>query len=481
MADFHVPLIIRGEIIPDVDIEFGGRRAGATFTSADVRKHLGKLALSQPSALGDLYRLSFGEIADYLDELGQRLSFGNNAYLQEAYAMSVQTSGLSPEILKGIYQSLGQIFDRRVVYQTADKSIGIPYLEGWVETPLDTGGKAWTRAIGARAAHIVAGNIPTVGALSIMRNAIIRSDIIVKTPSNDPLTTAAVARTMIDMAPNHPITKHVSVAYWKGGDALVEEALYTPKNIDKIVAWGGLASVKHITKYIQPGIDLITLDPKLSATIIGKEAFESEATMREVAERAAIDIGHRNQEACHNARVIYVQTGTDAAGLKRANRFGQLLYDAIQILPAHISGPAVAPDPALAEEVGALKMSMGYYEVVGGGPEGAVIVSQIDEPVDFARLLTNRVANLVPFDSLETPIRSTNAYTQTVGIYPDSLRTELRDRLAFHGAQRLVSLGYAGRFANIGPHDGIEPLRRMCKWIVEEEYRCETEKLASRT
>jgi hypothetical protein len=44
-----------------------------------------------------------------------------------------------------------------------------------------------------------------------------------------------------------------------------------------------------------------------------------------------------------------------------------------------------------------------------------------------------------------------------------------------------VSLGYAGRFANIGPHDGIEPLRRMCKWIVEEEYRPETVALASRS
>jgi len=203
--------------------------------------------------------------------------------------------------------------------------------------------------------------------------------------------------------------------------------------------------------------------------------------MREVAGRAAVDVGHRNQEACHNARVVYIQTGTDKEGLKKANRFAQYLYDSIQALPPHISGPAVAPDPALAEEVNALKMSIGYYEVVGGGPTGAVIVSQMDEPVDFARLLGNRIANLVPFDSLETPIRSTNAYTQTIGIYPDSLRTELRDRLALHGAQRLVSLGYAGRFANIGPHDGIEPLRRMCKWIVDEEYRPESVALASMT
>ena len=480
MAKYHVPLIIRGKIIEDADLAFGGRRGGSSFTSADVRKYLDKLPLSTPSALSDLYTLTFEEIADYLEELSKRLSFDKNAYLQEAYELSAMTSGLSPEILKGIYQTLSHGFTRGVVYQTADKSIGIPYLEGWVGTKLDTGGTARTRAFGARAVHIIAGNIPTVAALSIMRNAIIRSDIIVKTPSNDPLTAAAVARTMVDMAPDHPITKHVSVAYWKGGDRQVEEVLYTPKNIDKIVAWGGHASITHIAKYIQPGIDLITLDPKLSSTIIGKEAFENDATMKTVAERAAVDVGHRNQEAGHNARVVYIQTGTDKEGLKKANRFGRLLYDSIQALPPHVSGPAVSPDPTLAEEVDALKMSVGYYEVVGGGPAGAVIISQMDEPVDFARLLGNRVANLVPFDSIETPIRSTNSYTQTIGVFPDSLRTELRDRLAFHGAQRLVSLGYAGRFANIGPHDGIEPLRRMCKWIVEEEYQPDKVPLVSR-
>jgi hypothetical protein len=481
MARFHVPLIIRGKVIEDADIEFGGRRTGSSFTSADVRKHMDKLPLSRPSDLADLYQLTFEDIAQYLEELGSRLSFENNIYMQEAYELSVATSGLSADILKVIYRTLGQGFSRSVVHQTAEQSIGIKYLEGWVETALETGGRAWTRAMGARAAHIIAGNIPTVAAMSIMRNAIIRSDIIVKTPSNDPLTAAAVARTMIDMAPDHPLTRHVSVAYWKGGDTKVEEVLYTPKNIDKIVAWGGLASITHIAKYIQPGIDLITLDPKLSSTIIGEQAFTDEATMRAVADRAAVDIGHRNQEACHNARVIYVQTGTDKGGLAKANQFGKYLYEAIQALPQHISGPAIAPDPVLAEEVNALQMSIGYYEVIGGGPAGAVIVSQIDEPVDFARLLTNRVANLVPFDSLETPIRSTNAYTQTVGIYPDSLRTQLRDRLAFHGAQRLVSLGYSGRFANIGPHDGIEPLRRMCKWIVEEEYDPAITPIASKT
>jgi len=67
------------------------------------------------------------------------------------------------------------------------------------------------------------------------------------------------------MAPDHPITRHVSVAYWKGGDTAVEEHLYDPRRIEKIIAWGGFAGIKHLTQYLQPGLDLITLDPKHSA------------------------------------------------------------------------------------------------------------------------------------------------------------------------------------------------------------------------
>ena len=65
-------------------------------------------------------------------------------------------------------------------------------------------------------------------------------------------------------------------------------------------------------------------------------------------------------------------------------------------------------------------------------------------------------------------LRNWYAYTQTVGIYPDSLKEHVRDELPLFGAQRLVSLGYACSVTAVGPQDAIEPMRRMCKWIVDE-------------
>ena len=467
---FAVPLIIRGRVIDSDEVRHGGRGSKVTFTSADVGRYAGQLALASPSALDDLYRLRFEEILDFLEALGERLTLEKNPWIQQAFELSSRTSGLSRPILQTMYESMGHSLRRDTLREVTEHAIGIDYLEGWVERPLAGGLISRTRAFGARCVHIVAGNAPGTSVLTIARNAITRGDAIIKTPSNDPLTAAAIARTMIDMAPDHPLTRHLSVAYWKGGDTTLEEQLYHPRHIEKIVAWGGMASIKHVARYIQPGIELVALDPKLSSTLIGAEAFADENTLAFAARALALDGGGLNQEACSNARVVWVQSGTDPEGLARLNRFGELVYDAIQQLPTTTSGPAVRLDAALKDEMEALQLAGDeWYRVIGGGAGGAIIVSQMDEPVDFAPLLTNRVLNLVPTDELDTPVRAVTSYTQTIGIYPESLKRKLRDRLAIHGAQRLVSLGHALAMPNHGIQDAIEPWRRMCRWVVEEE------------
>jgi Acyl-CoA reductase (LuxC) len=231
-----------------------------------------------------------------------------------------------------------------------------------------------------------------------------------------------------------------------------------------------LASVKHVTRYIQPGLELLALDPKRSATIIGAEAFKDDATMREVAQRAAVDIGVANQEGCANARVIYALSGTDDVGLANANRLGAMIYEELMALPSFVSTPPIYPNRDLFEHLESSRMTEDFYRVIGGQQkEGAIVVSQFDEPVDYSPMLSGRVANIVPVESIDKVTAAVNAYTQTIGIYPESLKHELRDILPLFGAQRLTSLGYACSVAIAMPQDAIEPIRRMCKWIVDEE------------
>ncbi|MET0377938.1 MAG: acyl-CoA reductase, partial [Spongiibacteraceae bacterium] len=224
---------------------------------------------------------------------------------------------------------------------------------------------------------------------------------------------------------------------------------------------------------IQPGLELISLDPKRSSSIVGVEAFANEKNMRDAARRIAADIGSANQNGCVNARVIYCMSGTDDAGVERLKKLGQYTYDALMNLPVTVSTrPKGGIKGELADHLETLLLDDEFYEVNGGQDnEGAIVVSKLPTPVEFAELLNDRVGNLVPVDDLDSIIKNFDAYTQSVGIYPDSLLLELRDRIPLYGVQRIVSLGYTGNgginFAQ--PQDSVEIFRRMLKWIVNEE------------
>ena len=470
MIAYTVPLFLRGRLITDDLVPFDNRKGASQFQAPDMTKYVAQVPLASPAEMTDLYELSFGEILDVLEALGDALDFDSNTHLQDAYEAALLANVLPAEMMQNSYRLLRPLFSRDNVTEIADSQVGLDYLNGWVPHALRDGRELRVRAFGSRVLHIPAGNGGLVSAVTILRSVITRSDVIVKAPSNDPLTAIAIARTLADVAPGHPITKHLVVGYWKGGDLAVEEHLYQPHHIEKIVAWGGLASVKHVTRYIQPGLELIALDPKRSATIIGHEAFDDEPTMREVARRTAIDIGVANQEGCANARVIYVVSGTDAPGLANANRLGELIYQELVSLPAVVSTPPRYPSRELFDHLESSRMAEDFYRVIGGERrEGAIVVSQFDEAVDYSPMLCGRVANIVPVDSIDKVTAAVNAYTQTIGIYPESLKRQLRDTLPLFGAQRLTSLGYACSVAVAMPQDAIEPIRRMCKWIVDEE------------
>jgi hypothetical protein len=462
--------VIRGKVYDSDLVEFGGRGGDISFYAPDPHKLIDKLPVGSPSKLDDLYQLKLDDILDYLEELGKLLELSKNAYMQEACELSYLTAPITPQIVRGFYTHMPAMFNRARIRRWCDLSVGIPYLEGWVDTPIN-GSVISVRAYGARGLHIVAGNGPVIGALTLIRSAVTRSDTIIKVPSNDPFTTAAIARTMCDFAPDHPVTKHLAVAYWRGGDEAFEKKLYQPHNIEKIVAWGGLASVKHVTQYIQPGLELISLDPKRSASVVGADALKNEALLREAALRIAADVGAVNQTACSSCRVVYVMSGTDQAGIDRLSRLGKLVYEGMMELPADLSTKPKKYDPQLKANIDALRLDDDWYEVIGGRDgEGAVIVSHAAEPVNFVESLADRTVNLVPVDTLDEILGAVDSYTQTVGVFPDSLMPLVRHKMALHGGQRFVSLGYAFNGPGlVGPQDGIEPLRRMCKWIVAEQ------------
>jgi hypothetical protein len=471
----EVPIIARGQIIaPGADaIEFKGR-GGATFRTPDPHRHVNDLVLGNPARLQDLTDTPVRDIVDFLVEVGKRLRLDDNPYLQDSFELALQAGGLAEPILRGVYEELPYMFVGERMLGLAE-SVGIAYLDGWVanRAPFDN---VSIRAVGTRQLHITAGNVPVVAALTIVRAALSKSDCLIKSPSNDPLTANAIARTLIEVDADHPVTKHLAVAYWKGGDEYMDSQIVRTSRIDKITAWGGMSSVKHIQKFLTPGIDLTALNPKYSMSIVGKEALDNDAIMEEAAIGLATLSGFYNQSACANTRLIYVESDTDDASLDKVVQLGRKIVAAYQALPERISTPAAKANAELDAEMDAISLEEEFYHVEGDTVNGGVVVSRFPDRIDFYDQLNNRVVNLVPVANLLDVLKWCDDTTQTVGVFPETIRQRLRDPLALAGVQRLVSLQGGDAMAvfhgihNLPPgvpHDGIEPMRRNVRWVID--------------
>jgi Acyl-CoA reductase (LuxC) len=472
-----IPIIARGRVInlgADDVVEFRGR-GGADFRSPDPHKHIHDLVLGNTALLADLNNTKVSHIVDFLAELGKRLRLDDNVYLQQSFALALRAGGLVEPILRGVYDGMVHMFEPRSLTAQVDETIGIEYLDGWVPSK-GAYSNVRVRAIGTRQLHITAGNVPVVAALTIIRAALTKSDCLIKSPSNDPLTANAIARTMIELDASHPVTKHLAVAYWKGGDEVMDSQIVRTSRIDKITAWGGASSVKHIQRFLTPGIDLTALNPKYSMSLIGKEALQSRGSMEEAAIGIAVISGFYNQTACANTRIVYVESEADDESLERVAELGRKIVAAYQTLPPAISTPAEAPNKELEAEMAAVALEEDFYSVGGNTLSGGFVVSRFPDRVEFFDKLSNRVVNLVPVPDLLEVVKWCDDTTQTVGIYPEVIRDRLLDAFALAGVQRMVALRGADPmkiFQDMHtlppgmPHDGIEPMRRNVRWVID--------------
>ena len=304
--------------------------------------------------------------------------------------------------------------------------------------------------------------IPGVAVKSVAQGAMVKAVNLFKMSSADPFTMVAILRTMADIDPDHPIVKSMSAVYWRGGDDKVERTLYRPQYFDKIVAWGGGDAINNVIKYLGPGFQLVSFDPKTSISMVGKEAFASDETLDLAADLASADVMVLNQEACVASRFVYVE-GAQAD----VDRFCARLHKRIAERAA-VSGDVRPLDMDLREQVESLMLLDDDYGV-WGKTDGKGLVIRSEEPVDFHPI--NKTANVVQVDRLDDAMKWVNVATQTVGFYPFDRMADYRDRLASGGAQRIVHLGEAGPSTIGNPHDAMYPLHRFVHWMAHEDGR----------
>ena len=408
---------------------------------------------------GPAFDVPIDEVIDFLEATGEALASPGNPHLDAAVEAMVALTDVPKAVLRTAYDSLAFHFGRARLEFQVEQELGGGRIDGWAPVATPDGKPAKVRAFPPRAVHVLAGNAPGVASMSIARAALTKGVHLFKLPSNDLFSAPAILRTMVDLDPTHPVVRSFSVAYWKGGDEAVETVLYRPQFFDKLVAWGGEGSIRHALRYVGPGFELVSFDPKVSISLIGREAFESDQRLEEAAALGAADATIMNGEACSASRFQYVE-GT----LEQVDAYCAALAAELTVDRALSSGVA-SLSAADRDEIEVLRDMAPVYAVFGR-TDGTGVVIRSDDRVDFHP--TGKTVNVIPVDSLADAVREANVATQTVGVYPGTRKAEVRDALASAGVQRVVTLGAAGGMVLGLPQDALYPLHRMMRWVTDE-------------
>jgi hypothetical protein len=452
-----VPHMIKGDVVFGEDVRWDAAD-GAPFSTPALDLNALVWTRTQPLPAS---QVPVAEIIELLVATGAHMRDDPEGYLAESLEHLVRTSPYERRILESSYAELGSIFTAERLWTLVNNELGGPAaVDSWRPLEGSEGRRGYVRAVPTRVLHVLAGNGPGVAAKTIAWAALTKGAHLLKMPSNDLFSASAILRSMAAVAPDHPSVRSFSAVYWRGGDASVENVLIRPQFFDKIVAWGGDAAVRNAAKYLGPGLELIAFDPKNSISMIGREVFASEDTLAAAAALAASDSAMMNQEACTAPRFHFVE-----GDAQDVDRYCALLLQELRQERALTSARVNPPPAGLLAEIEALATIGGPYRVFGNG-DGTGLVVRSDEPVDF--FPSNKTVNVVCMSSLLDAIAYVNVSTQTVCMFPDARKVELRDALASAGVQRVVPLGKSAPMIGGFPHDGFYPMQRLVRWVNDE-------------
>ncbi|MGW5382536.1 acyl-CoA reductase [Nocardia sp. NPDC003963] len=452
------PFFLRGEVVEGAAAVHRSRDLGVSFATPEI----GLDRVVPPrSVVPPLLDVPLDDIVAFLVEAGRRIRDPRNPFLRDCIDRMSTTHPLPRALLEAQVMGAAAYLDERVLHAVVEQNFPAPEaLDGWIPKRDFLGRRSFIRAFPPRLIHVLPGNSPGQAVKSIAQGALVKAINLFKMSSSDPFTTVAILRTMADIDPDHPVVRSMSAIYWRGGDAAVERVLFRPQYFDKIVAWGGGDAIDNVVKYLGPGLQLVSFDPKTSISMVGREAFDSAARLEHIAGLAAEDVMVLNQDACVASRFVFLEAGEADADL-----FCDLLYRRIAER-ANASGGNRPLDAELKEQIRTLMLLDDEFRV-WGATDGTGVVIRSGTPVDFHPV--GKTVNVVPVESLDDAIRRAGVATQTVGFFPFDRMPDYRDRLAAAGVQRIVHLGEAGPSTIGNPHDAMYPLHRFVHWMVHED------------
>lgn len=449
MTLIELPIIVNGKArypsardeVIDIKYESGIHVRIPRVTPRD----LAEVKAAGPALARELQNLSTSDIAMYLNHVGNRWDKCELAGRRLANKYAPMLTEFSPVVIEGDYATMGHFMMQRFhIFDQIASEFGSEWIfDEWIPRQMSYV-RAFPRGL---ALHYLVGNLPLASIYSLIRGIITKNRNFAKLPSRDPVTPIGFAQSIIEIDPEHPISRSLSLAYWTRDDPIGDEVI---KLADTVCAWGGRAAVEAIKRRLPANVPLAEFGPRWSASAIDLDQCDHD----KAAFRLIEDSAYYDQEACFNTQRAYVKGDIES--------FLASLRTYFDVFSKNVPLVSTSRD-IFAHRSAALLESkyLGYR--VEEGEDWTVIVLDADDYHTVSHPLT-RTLFLHPVSDLDAIAKYFNNDSQTLSVYPWTLTNAHRDRWSAAGICRFVELGWSriprSGFTHDGMH-GMHPLVRL--------------------
>ncbi|MGE4652821.1 MAG: acyl-CoA reductase [Myxococcota bacterium] len=205
----------------------------------------------------------------------------------------------------------------------------------------------------ASTAVILAGSIPMPSLLALLSPLLLRSPVLAKPASRDPVTAALVARSVAEIDPQ--LGNCLQVAAFPGHDPACTRALL---QAECVVAMGSDATLSEIAAVLPAGRKPVAHGHRVSIAALGDEATRGHA-LEEFASALALDAALWDQLGCLSPIAVYVVGGGHDAAERTASALATALEHAETRWPAGRVEAAAAAARAHEIEVARIRAAAG--------------------------------------------------------------------------------------------------------------------------
>jgi Acyl-CoA reductase (LuxC) len=430
-----------------------------------------------PAAIRELMDMSADDVCAFVDGVGTIV-----AATSPGLGLAAPTSMLADRFLTATAAHVAGLFDGESVKRMLEAELGpfrTPALETWTPQtdhvsqgvaarmaaneerlrPTDHRHRpALLRAVPTTQLHITAGNSPVVPITSLLWAWASRGACVLKPAAEALPVVADIGSAVSQVDGSHPLVRHTTLAYWRGGEERMERVLLADGAFDRRLVWGSAATLRGVAGY---GSATETLAMRARSAISLLAAADLATDLEGTARRAAADSVVADQQACMSSLMhVVVGTGDDADRYARALSEVMSRWD--EVFPHRGTDSTLGGIVSMRRGV----LATARWQANGEWPHVTSAVVRLDRPFDLASHPGGRlvVVRAVPelVGALPTVLSGDVSH---VGVSPELISTELMDRLVSYGVDNVLPLGeseraYAGR-----PHDGMLVLSRLVRWV----------------